>query len=96
MREYREVVIKDPVVRVSTDLPTALQKLLAETSDGRLTPPEPTNAGFEVVAVCSRKEVIADVSGRKDFREQLLSQRLAAYEKELLGELRRKSIINYQ
>jgi peptidyl-prolyl cis-trans isomerase SurA len=95
-REYREVVIKDPVVRISTDLATSLQKLLAATADGRTTPPEPTASGYEVVAVCGRKEVIADVSGRREFREQLLSQRLAAYEKQLLEELRRKSVIKYQ
>jgi peptidyl-prolyl cis-trans isomerase SurA len=92
-REYREVVIKDPVRRISTDLPASLQKLLAETPDGRLTPPEPTSTGFEVVAVCERKEVIADVSGRREFKEQLLAQRLQAYEKQLLEDLKRKAII---
>jgi peptidyl-prolyl cis-trans isomerase SurA len=92
-REYREVVIKDPVRRISTDLPPSLQKLLAETPDGRLTPPEPTNAGFEVVAVCERKQVIADVSGRRDFKEQLLAQRLQAYEKQFLEDVKRKAII---
>ncbi|HEV2000387.1 MAG TPA: SurA N-terminal domain-containing protein [Xanthobacteraceae bacterium] len=92
-REYREVVIKDPVRRLSTDLALSLQKLLAETPDGRLTPPEPTNAGFEVVAVCERKQVIADVSGRREFKEQILAQRLQAYEKTLLEDLKRKAII---
>jgi peptidyl-prolyl cis-trans isomerase SurA len=92
-REYREVVIKDPVRRLSTDLAVSLQKLLAETPDGRLTPPEPTNAGFEVVAVCERKQVIADVSGRREFKEQILAQRLQAYEKQLIEDLKRKAII---
>jgi len=92
-REYREVVIKDPVRRLSTDLAVSLQKLLAETPDGRLTPPEPTNAGFEVVAVCERKQVIADVSGRREFKEQILAQRLQAYEKKLIEDLKRKAII---
>ncbi len=92
-REYREVVIKDPVRRISTDLPASLQKLLAETPDGRLTPPEPTSAGFEVVAVCERKQVIADVSGQREFKDQLLAQRLQAYEKELLESLKRKAVI---
>jgi peptidyl-prolyl cis-trans isomerase SurA len=92
-REYREVVIKDPVRRISTDLAVSLQKLLAETPDGHLTPPEPTNAGYEVVAVCERKQVIADVSGRREFKEQLLAQRLQVYEKQLLEDLKRKAII---
>src|SRR5690606_11334068 len=54
-REYREVVVKEPVIRISTDLPQRLRDLLEKTPDGRMTPPEPTAAGIEVVAVCARK-----------------------------------------
>ncbi len=95
-REYREVVIKDPVVRISTDLPERFQKLLEQTGDGRMTPPEPTAAGIEVVAVCDRKETIADVTSQRDVKERLLSGRVQAEEKSLLEQLRRQSIIEYR
>jgi peptidyl-prolyl cis-trans isomerase SurA len=95
-REFREVVIKDAVVRISTDLPERFQKLLEQTADGRMTPPEPTATGIEVVAVCDRKETIADVTSQRDVKERLLSGRVQAEEKSLLEQLRRQSIIEYR
>lgn len=95
-REYREVVIMDPVVRISTDLPQRLRDLLEKTPDGRMTPPEATPSGIEVVAICSRKETVADLSSRSEIREQLLAQRVEAQEKQILENLRRQSIIDYR
>jgi peptidyl-prolyl cis-trans isomerase SurA len=65
-RQQREVVVKDPVVRLSTDLNARLRELLEKTPIGALTPPEPIQGGIEVVAVCDRKETIADVSPRRE------------------------------
>lgn len=95
-REIREVVVKDPVVRTSTDLGTQYKKLLDSTADGRMTPPEITTTGIEVVAVCSRREVIADISSRREFREELLTRRLGEFEKSYLDRLRKQSIIEYR
>lgn len=92
-REYREVVIKPPVHRFSSDLPPALQKLLQTLPDGRMTPPEVTANGIEVVAVCERKEVPADISSNRELRNELLGQRLQAYEKKILDKMRQTSII---
>jgi peptidyl-prolyl cis-trans isomerase SurA len=95
-REYSEVVIKDPVIRISTDLPARLQQLLEKTPDGKMTPPETTAAGIEVVAVCGRKETVADLGSRREIRDQLLGSRLEAQEKQILEKLRRQAIIEYK
>lgn len=95
-REYREVVIRDPVVRISTDLPQRLRDLIEKTPDGRMTPPEPTASGIEVVAICARKETVADLNSRTEIREELLSQRVDAQEKKILDDLRRKAVIDYR
>lgn len=95
-REYREVVVKDPVIRISTDLPQRLRELLEKTEDGRMTPPEPTPSGIEVVAVCGRKDTVADLGSRNEIREQLLSQRVENQEKRILENLRRQAIIDYR
>ncbi|HEX5779835.1 MAG TPA: SurA N-terminal domain-containing protein [Xanthobacteraceae bacterium] len=95
-REYREVVVKDPVIRISTDLPQRLRELLEKTPDGRMTPPEPTAAGIEVVAVCGRKETVADLSSRTEIREELLSKRVDSQEKKILDDLRRRAVIDYR
>lgn len=95
-REFREVVVMDPVIRISTDLPQRLRELLEKTPDGRMTPPEPTASGIEVVAICSRKDTVADLSSRTEIREQLLSQRVGTQEKQILDNLRRQAIIEYR
>jgi peptidyl-prolyl cis-trans isomerase SurA len=95
-RQQREVVVKDPVVRLSTDLNARLRELLEKTPIGALTPPEPIQGGIEVVAVCDRKETIADVSARREVREELLGKRIQFGDKELLDKLRARSIIEYR
>jgi peptidyl-prolyl cis-trans isomerase SurA len=95
-REYSEVVVQDPVFRISTDLPDRLQQLLAKTPDGRMTPPETTNAGISVVAVCGRRDTVADLSAQSEIREQLLASRVAGEEKQILERLRRQAIIEYR
>jgi peptidyl-prolyl cis-trans isomerase SurA len=92
-REYREVVVKDRVRRFSTDLTPALQKLLESLPDGKMTPPEPTANGIEVVAICERKQVPADISSNRELRNELLGQRLQAYEKRALERIRATSSV---
>ena len=92
-RQYSEVVVKEPVRRLSSDLAPALQKLLESLPDGRMTPPEVTALGIEVVAICNRREVPADISSNRELRNELLGQRLQAYEKRILDKMRRTSII---
>jgi peptidyl-prolyl cis-trans isomerase SurA len=92
-RQYNEVVIKPPVFRLSSDLGPSLQKLLETLPDGRMTPPEVTTNGIEVVAICSRREVPADISANRELRNELLGKRLEAYEKRILEKMRQTSII---
>lgn len=92
-REYSEVVVKPPVRRLSTDLSPSLQKLLESLPDGQMTPPEVTVNGVEVVAICDRREVPADISSNRELRNELLGRRLEAYEKRMLDKMRQTSII---
>lgn len=92
-REYNEVVVKPPVRRLSSDLSQQLQKLLETLPDGRMTPPEVTANGIEVVAICERREVPADISSNRELRNELLGKRLEAYEKRMLDKMRQTSII---
>ena len=92
-RQFTEVVTKPAIRRVSSDLAPALQKLLESLPDGRMTPPEVTANGIEIVAICDRREVPADISSNRDLRNELLGQRLQAYEKRILDKMRQTSII---
>jgi peptidyl-prolyl cis-trans isomerase SurA len=92
-RGIRETVIKPQIRKFSLDLGTQYRKLLDRTPDGRMTPAEITNAGMEVVMVCSRQEVMADISSRREFRQELLNRRISEYEKEYIAKLRKQFVI---
>ncbi|MCW5680432.1 MAG: SurA N-terminal domain-containing protein [Xanthobacteraceae bacterium] len=92
-REYQETVVKPRVRRFSTDLSANLQKLLETLPDGKMTPPEPTANGIEVVAICDRKVIASDISANRELKNELMGQRLQAYEKKVLDQARAKSII---
>jgi peptidyl-prolyl cis-trans isomerase SurA len=79
--------------KFSLDLGAQYRKLLDSTPDGKMTPAEVTSAGMELVMVCSRKEVLADISSRREFRQELLSKRIGAFEKEYLEKLRKQAVI---
>ncbi len=92
-RGIPETVVKPELRKFSLDLGAQYRKLLDSTPDGKMTPAEITNAGMEVVMVCSRKEVIADISSRREFRQELLSRRISEYEKEYIAKLRKQFVI---
>jgi peptidyl-prolyl cis-trans isomerase SurA len=52
--------IREPVVKTSADIPGPLRELLDKTPIGRLTPPEITKQGVEMVALCERKPTKVD------------------------------------
>src|SRR5579871_1845477 len=69
-RQLPDVVIKEPISRLSSDIGVQYKQLLDKTPDGKMTPPEVIATGIQVVAVCSRKEITADVSSRREFKEE--------------------------
>ena len=59
-RALREVVVRAPIRRNSADLSPALREVLAKVEVGKVTPPEVTEGGVEVFALCDRKETNSD------------------------------------
>ncbi len=92
-RTIPETVIKQQLNKFSLDLGAQYRKLIDCTPDGKMTPAEVTSAGMAVVMVCSRKEVVADISSRREFRQELLSRRVVEYEKDYLAKIRKQFVI---
>ncbi|NJL08973.1 MAG: hypothetical protein HC900_12585 [Methylacidiphilales bacterium] len=82
--------------KASSDLTPALRELFESTPDGRVTPPERTDAGIEVVAVCSRREVAGQTAVMNEVRQELVSERLQSQAKRYMAELRRAALIEYR
>jgi len=95
-RTIRETVVKDQMKKFSLDLSLQYRKLLESIPDGKMTPTEVTSAGMETIVICSRKEVVADISSRREFRQELLKKRLEEYGKEYIAKLRSQAVIEYR
>jgi len=92
-RAMRDAAIRDQVSKTSADLPAPLRELLDKTPIGRLTPPEVTRQGIEMVALCSRKPTRADTPAKRALRDKLYNERYEAKSKSYLAELRKGAMI---
>jgi peptidyl-prolyl cis-trans isomerase SurA len=94
-RNVRFVAVRPPVTKNSAELPAALRDILTKTEVGRLTPPETTQQGVEVYAVCSRKQG-ENALEKKEARDQLYNEAFESRAKAFLKELRGQAMIEYK
>lgn len=92
-RGLRDVAVKEPLTRSSSDLPPKLRELLDGMAIGKLTPPDITAQGVEVFALCDRRESKGDTGKERDAREQIFGERYTAQGKQFLQELKRAAKI---
>jgi peptidyl-prolyl cis-trans isomerase SurA len=92
-RSLRYVAVRDQIIRSSTDLVPELRKILETTPVGHLTPPDVTEQGVQVFAICSKKETNGDTPEQRAIREKLFAQRYEEQSKKYLAELRREAMI---
>jgi peptidyl-prolyl cis-trans isomerase SurA len=92
-RAMRDAAIRDQLTKTSADLPPNLRELLDKTPVGKLTPPEVTKQGVEMVALCSRKPTKADTPAKREAREKIYNQKYEAKSKSYLREVRKGSMI---
>jgi len=96
-RALRDIAVRDQVRRSSVDLPPLLREILEKTEIGRLTPPELTQQGIELYALCAKKQSSADNTlGRREVRDELVSEQFQANAKKYLKELRSQAMIEYK
>lgn len=92
----KEVVVRSPVFRLSSEMPPQLRQILDKTDVGRLTPPEVTQSGVEIFAVCGKSEVKGEISTKREIKEQLAVTQFQAESKKMLAELRKSALIVYR
>jgi peptidyl-prolyl cis-trans isomerase SurA len=95
-RGLRDVAVREPVSRSSSDLPQQLRDLLGGMQVGRLTTPEVTAQGLQMFALCAKKESTADSPAKREAREQIFSKRFEAESKKYLDEIRKSAMIEYR
>jgi peptidyl-prolyl cis-trans isomerase SurA len=92
-RSLRDVAIREPITKNSSDLVPALREILDKTEVGHLTPPETTAQGVELFALCEKKETKSETPEKRQAREKIFSEQFQAKAKNYLRELRRQAMI---
>lgn len=95
-RSLRDVAVRQPVTRNSSDLPEQLREVLARLEIGRLSTPEPTPQGWQMFALCGKRESTADSPAKKEMREKLYNERYEAESKKFLEDIRKSAMIEYK
>ena len=92
-RSLRDIAIREPIIKNSSDLAPALREILDKTEVGHLTAPETTPQGVELFALCEKKETKEETPEKREVREKMFSEQFQAKAKNLLRELRRQAMI---
>jgi peptidyl-prolyl cis-trans isomerase SurA len=95
-RTLRDVAVREPLVKNSADLAPALRDLLGSVEVGRLTAPEMTPQGVQMVAICGKKETTSETPAKREAREELFSKRFEIESKRFLDEIRKQAMIEYK
>jgi peptidyl-prolyl cis-trans isomerase SurA len=95
-RGLRDVAVREPVTRNSSDLPQQLRDTLNAVEVGRLTSPEVTAQGVQMFAVCGKKESSTESPAQREAREQIFNKRFEAESKKYLDEIRKQAMIEYK
>lgn len=92
-RSMQNATIRGTVTKTSADLPVPLRELLDKTPVGRLTAPEITRQGVEMVALCERKATTVDTPKKREIRDKLYMEKYDARQKAYLREIRKQAMI---
>jgi peptidyl-prolyl cis-trans isomerase SurA len=96
-RALNAVVVRDQIIRTSSDIPAEQRKTLDGVPVGQLTAPEITKLGVEMFAVCAKDTSKTDnTPGKRQARETLFNQKFEQQSKKYLQELRRQALIEYK
>jgi peptidyl-prolyl cis-trans isomerase SurA len=89
----RDVAVKEPITRSSGALGKELTDILDKVKIGGLTEPQRADQGFEMIAVCERKEIADDSVLRQAAQEELGSKAAQEQAEKYLAQLRSRAVI---
>jgi peptidyl-prolyl cis-trans isomerase SurA len=83
-------------MKFSADLPKPSRDILDGTELGHLTPPERTAEGFQMFAVCSKRQTKNDSPEQKKVHDEIFQKKFDAQAASYLKKLRREALIEYK
>src|SRR3569833_4747676 len=95
-KSMQNAAIREIVVKTSADIPPVLRKLLDDTPNGHLTPPEETKQGVEMVALCARNPFLVVLLLLCVVWVVLFFLFFVVFSKAYLDEVRKAAMIEYR
>jgi len=95
-RALGEVAVRDQIIKFSADLPQQSREILDGTELGHLTPPERTAEGYQMFAVCAKRQTKSDSPEEKKVRDEMFQKKFGAKAAAYLKKLRREAMIEYK
>ena len=92
-RALPDVAIKPAFNREAKDLAEGARKELEQTQSGRLTQPQRSGTGFEMIAICAKDDGADRTTLRDTVQANLVRDRLAAVGDQMYKELRATAVV---
>lgn len=89
----RDVAVREPVVRSSAQLGKETSDMLAKQKLGGLTEPQRGEQGWEMIAVCDKKDIADDNAMRAQVMEEVGGKEAEEQSKKYLAQLRTRAVI---
>ncbi|MCK7614199.1 SurA N-terminal domain-containing protein [Roseibium sediminicola] len=94
--KYSEVVVQPIGRRLETELPENMRKEIAALQPGKLTKASTTPVGYEMIAVCGKREIASDIAVRTELENELRAKEGESQSRRYLLEIRRRATIIYR
>lgn len=94
--QYSEVVVQPIGRRLETELPANMRDEINALQPGKLTKPSTTPVGYEMIAVCGKREIASDIAVRTELENELRAKEGESQSRRYLLEIRRRATIIYR
>jgi len=94
--QYSEVVVRPAQLRLETELPPPVRELVEKTPVGKTTSPQDTPNGYELYAVCDKREIASNAAARMEIEDELRNKEGQQLSRRYMRELRRRAIVDYR
>lgn len=91
--QFSEVVVQPIGRRLETELPANMREEINALETGKLTKPSTTPVGFEMIAICGKREIASDIAVRTELENELREKEGQSQSRRFLNEVRRRATI---
>ena len=96
VKPIRESVIKQLGKRTEDELPENFRGTLAEVPVGKLSKPQRSGLGVEMIAVCGKRTITGDFTVRSKVEDELRQKQGELLARRYLNDLKRIAVIDYR